>query len=73
MMGDHLYGSSIRDGVDVPQFNYYGVSIVGHYFDEYILMYIGKNWCEKDNYELRNTFQNGEGDLKGGVTDSRIT
>ena len=41
-MGDHLDVSSIRYGIDVPQFNYYGVHTVGNEFDEDMLMTIGK-------------------------------
>ena len=29
VMGDHLYGSSIRDGIHETQFHYDGVHIVG--------------------------------------------
>ena len=50
VVGDHLDGSSIRDGIDVPQFNYYGVHIVGPELDDYMLMIIGKNWDEEETY-----------------------
>ena len=39
-MGDHLYGSSINDGIDVPQFHYDGVYILRPDFDEDMLMTI---------------------------------
>ena len=58
VMGYHLYGSSIHDGIYVPQFHYYGVYTVGPELDEDNLMTIGKNWDEEDNDEFRNTFQN---------------
>ena len=41
-MGDHLYGSSIHDGIDVPIFHYDGVHTVGTDFDVDTLMNIGK-------------------------------
>ena len=68
-MGDHLDVSSIRYGIDVPQFNYYGVHTVGNEFDEDMLMTIGKKQEEEYNYELHNTFHNKEGDLKDQVTE----
>ena len=63
----HLYGSSIHDGIYVPQFHYYGVYTVGPELDEDNLMTIGKNWDEEDNDELHDAFQNEEGDLKARV------
>ena len=45
-MGYHLYGYSIHDGIDVPQFNYDGFHIVGPEFDGDILINIGKKWDE---------------------------
>ena len=41
VMGDHVYGSSLHDGIDEPQFHY-GFHTVGPKFDDDILMTIGK-------------------------------
>ena len=68
-MGDHLYGSSIHDGIYVQQFHYDGVHIVGPEFYEDKLMTIGKNWDKEENEKLHNTFHNEEGDLKYRVTE----
>ena len=58
VIGDHLDGSSIHYGIDVPQFHYDGVHIVGPDFNDYRLMTIGKNWDEEDNDIFHNDFQN---------------
>ena len=40
-MGGHLDGYSIYYVIDVPQFQYYGVRIVGPEFDEDIFITVG--------------------------------
>ena len=46
-MVDHLYVSSIHDGIYVPQFHYDGVQKVGPEFYEDMFITIGKNWDEE--------------------------
>ena len=72
-MGDHLDGSSIYDGINLPQFHYYEVQKVGPAFDNDMLMNIGKNWYEEDIDKSQNTFQNKEGALNVRVTDLSIS
>ena len=55
-MGAHLDGSSIHDGIYVPQFQYDGVHTSGTDFDEDMFINIVKNWDEEDNYEFHDKF-----------------
>ena len=48
-MGDHLYGSSIHYGINVPQFHYAGFHKVGTEFDEDMLIAVSKKWYKEDN------------------------
>ena len=45
-MGEHLDGSSIHYGIDVPHFHYDGVHKFQPEFDECMLTAIDKNWDE---------------------------
>ena len=72
-MGDHLDGSSIHYGINLPQFHHYGVQKNGPEFDDDMLMNIGKNWYEEDIDKSQNTFQNKEGALNVRVTDLSIS
>ena len=56
VMGDHLYGSSINDGIYATQFHYDGVHTVWTDFDEDVLITMGKNWDEEDNDSFHNIF-----------------
>ena len=72
VMGDHLQGSFIHDGIYVPQFHYDRFHTVGTDFDEDIFMTIVKSWDGEQNDELHYIFQNGGGDLKIQVKESKI-
>ena len=61
---EKLYGSSVHDGIYVPQFHYDGVHTVGPEFDVDILMAIGKNFDEEENDQFQNTFKDEEWGMK---------
>ena len=48
-MDDHLYVSSIHNGIYVSHFHYDGVHTVGPEFDEDMLMTMCKNEDEEEN------------------------
>ena len=60
-------------GIDLPQFHYYGVQKIGTEFYQDMLMTIGKEWDEEDNYEFHNTLHSEEGGLKVWVIESGIS
>ena len=47
VMGDHLYGSSVHDIIDVAQFNYDGVHTLGTECYDDMLMNISKTGTKK--------------------------
>ena len=71
MMGDHIDGSTIHYGINVPQFQYYGFYTVGPEFDEDMLMNIDKTGTSKTMINSTIIFRMKRGGLKGHATELR--